>query len=90
MGLMNWVSAANFLERFKNFKLPKEAVLEEALKVIESVCGVRVGKEEASISAGILRLKTKSAAEKSQIFLNKEQILERFKEKNIPFRDIRF
>ena len=87
-----WKSVGKFLERFANLKPSGKLIREENAKIISAILNIEINPEILEERNGILYLKSENPALKNEIFLQKELILEKLKEKlgkNSP-RDLRF
>ncbi len=69
-----WKTLSPFLEKFKNLKVPKEALLDDLIEIIFRTTDIRLEKENISVNKPIVFIKADPAV-KGEIFFKKDQIL---------------
>ncbi len=82
---------AGFFEKFRSKVAGQVFNLVLISEIIKKYTTIEIDMKDISISAGIIRLKTSSALEKSEIFMKKTQILGEInrKAKFLVIKDIR-
>ncbi|PIR58084.1 MAG: hypothetical protein COU71_00605 [Parcubacteria group bacterium CG10_big_fil_rev_8_21_14_0_10_38_31] len=70
-----WKTLSPFLEKFKNLKVPKEALIDDLIEIILNTTGIKLEKENISVNKPTIFIKANSMI-KSEIFFKKQQILE--------------
>jgi len=72
-------------------KTPQKFMQNESTEAIRRVINISVSPEEVEVRGGVLYVKTKNPAVKSQIFMYKEKILDELsKRMGSKIREIRF
>ncbi len=68
-----------YLKKFEQFGFKERELSKNIKQAILEICGVEVAEKEISITEGVLRVSV-SGAGKSEIFIKRKEIEERFKE----------
>lgn len=68
-----------YLKKFEHFGFKERELSKNIKQAILEICGVEVTEKEISIKEGVLRVLV-SGAGKSEIFIKRKEIEERFKE----------
>lgn len=76
---MSFDPITSFFDKFKKITLPNETVRKKTSDVLHKVININIGISCISVENNIVRVK-KNSLIKSEIFLNKEQILKCLKE----------
>lgn len=63
--------------RFKNFVPPEKILKKTIVGEIKDATGIELSLDEIEIAKGIVRIKTASAAKKTNILIKKETIMQR-------------
>ncbi len=70
-----WKTLSPFLEKFKNLKVPKDALLDDIIIIISDKTGIKLEKENISLNKPIVFIKADPTI-KSEIFFKKQEILQ--------------
>jgi len=70
-----WKTLSPFLEKFKNIKVPKEAIVDDLIDVILDVVGIKLEKENITVNKPVVYIKAIPVI-KNEIFFKKQKILE--------------
>lgn len=90
---MAWNNISQYLEKFFTITPPKKFYQREIIKALNEVLGVELkNSEDVDYRFGVVYIKNNNQALKNEIFLNKEQIIEKLNQKikNNKIKDIRF
>lgn len=81
---MAWNFIGNFLEKFSNLKLTKDFYGDEISGAIKEVLSIEINPRDINYKGGVILIKTKNSAIKSEVFMNKDKILKVFSQKINP------
>lgn len=70
-----WKTLSPFLEKFKNLRVPKEALVETLIEIILNTTGIKLEKENIRVNKPTVFIKADPMI-KGEIFFKKQQILE--------------
>lgn len=90
---MAWNSVSKYLEKFFTITPPKNFYQSEIIKALNDVLGVELkNNNDVDYRFGVVYIKNNNQILKNEIFLNKEQIIEKLNQKikNNKIKDIRF
>ena len=69
-----------FFDKFRNRAVKEIYIRDSIVKIIKDILNIDIDIKDINISLGILKIKL-SSTEKSEIFIKKEQILKKIREK---------
>jgi hypothetical protein len=81
-------SISNFFSKFLKLQQDSEEIKNKIINVLKSISGINLDKEKISFKEGIVSINC-SPLERTQIYMNKEKILESLNLIGIKARDIR-
>lgn len=92
MNLMTWSGLENYLEKFRRIKAPEDFLKDKISLTIKDILQIEIGLKDIEVRGATIFIKTKNAALKNEIFLNKGKILEKLSKKlgNHAPTDLRF
>lgn len=80
---------SDFFKRFKHLTPPDISIRKYVAELVNELTGVAISVEKITVSNGVVYINTSSIV-KGEIYLHKETLLKRLKEKlQVPIRDIR-
>lgn len=82
----------NYLDKFRRIKAPEDFLKDKISLTIKDILKFDIDLKDIEVRGAIIFIKTKNAALKNAIFLNKEKILEKLSKKlgNHAPRELRF